>query len=78
MYECIVKRIVVKKLNKLLKEYDGDIDKAKETIRTWLKRVNLVSSCLEKLLAKIDDKELTAEEIEQAIKDLEQLAKEIK
>ena len=78
MYECIVKRIVVKKLNKLLKDFDGDVDKAKETIRVWLNRVNLVSSCLEKLLAKVDDKELTPEEIEQAVKDLEQLAKEIK
>lgn len=77
MFECIVKKIVLKKLNELLKEYDGNIDKAKETIRLWLKRVNLVSGCLETLLKKLDDGELTADEVKDAIKDVQDLIKEL-
>ena len=77
MFECVVKKIVLKKLNKLLKEYDGNIDKAKETLRVWLKRVNLVSECLEKLLEKFDDGELTADEVTDAIKDVQELVKEL-
>lgn len=77
MFECVVKKIILKKLNKLLKEYDGNIDKAKETIRLWLKRVNLISNCLEKLLAKLDDGSLTAEEVTDAIEDVQQLIKDL-
>ena len=77
MFECVVKKIVLNKLNKLLKEYDGNIDKAKETIRLWLKRVNLVSGCLETLLKKLDDGELTADEVTDAIKEVEDLIKEL-
>lgn len=75
MFECVVKKIVLNKLNKLLKEYDGNIDKAKETVRLWLKRVNLVSECLEKLLKKLDDGELTVDEVTEAIKDVQDTIK---
>ena len=77
MFECVVKKVILKKLNKLLKEYDGNIDKAKETIRLWLKRVNLISSCLEKLIAKLDDGSLTAEEVTDVIEDVQQLIKDL-
>ena len=77
MFECVVKKIILKKLNKLLKEYDGNIDKAKDKIRLWLKRVNLISECLEKLLAKLDDGSLTAEEVTDVIKDVQQLIKDL-
>ena len=77
MFECVVKKIVLKRLNKLIKEYDGNIDKAKETVRLWLKRVNLVSECLEKLLKKLDDGEITADEVTEAMKDVKDTIKDL-
>ena len=75
---CLVKRFIVKFVNKQLKENAGNISKVKEVVTLWSSRIKRVLFCLECLLSKLDDNEITAEEIKQASDDINALVQEWK
>jgi hypothetical protein len=75
---CLVKRFIVRFINKQLKENAGNISKVKEVVTLWSSRIKRVLFCLECLLAKLDDNEITADEIKQASDDINALVKEWK
>lgn len=76
MPECIIKRVVAKTVNKALKENADNVSKVKEVVTLWASRIKRVLFCLECLLAKLDDNEITPDEIKQAGEDIQQLIKE--
>lgn len=55
MFEWLVKKIIVGKINDLLKTYKGNIDKARQTLKLWTNRIEKVLACLNSMLAKLDD-----------------------
>lgn len=76
MIEWIVKKVVISKVNDLLKTYKKNVDKAKEMLKTWTTRLQKVLACLEKMLAKLDDNIIDAAEIEEASEDVAKVIKE--
>lgn len=76
MIEFIVKRMICSKVNGLLKKYKDNVSKVKDTLKTWILRIQKVMSCLETLLAKLDDNELTSEEVKQTTDEVTKLIKE--
>lgn len=76
MIEWIVKKVVISKVNDLLKTYKKNVDKAKEMLKTWTTRLQKVLACLEKMLAKLDDNIIDAAEIEEASEDVAAVIKE--
>ena len=55
MFEWLIKKIIVGKINDLLKMYKGNIDKARQTLKLWTTRIEKVLACLNSMLAKLDD-----------------------
>lgn len=76
MFEWIVKKVIVGKVNGLLKQYQGDVSKTKETLKVWSGRIKRVLECFESMLAKLDDNELDADELKQTADEVTKLVKE--
>lgn len=76
MFEWLVKKIIVGKINDLLKQYKGNVDKVRTTLKLWIERIKKVLGCFESLLAKLDDNQLDADEINQTTDEVSKLIKE--
>ena len=76
MIEWIVKKVIVGKLNGLLKQYQNDVSKVKETLKVWIRRIKKVLGCFESALSKLDDNELDADELKQTTDEVTKLIKE--
>jgi len=76
MIEWIVKKVICSKVNDLLKKYKDNVSKVKDTLKTWILRIQKMMSCLETLLAKLDDNELTSDEVKQTTDEVTKLIKE--
>ena len=69
--KCIVKKIVLRTINKLLKEYESNVDHVAEVIQVWTEKLTVITTLLESALNKIEDKELTDEEVGEILSELE-------
>ena len=76
MIEWIVKRVICSKVNSLLAKHKDNVGKVKDTLKTWILRIQKMMSCLEALLSKLDDNELTSDEVKQTTDEVTQLIKE--
>jgi hypothetical protein len=76
MIEWIVKKVICSKVNDLLKKYKDNVGKVKDTLKTWILRIQKMMSCLEALLSKLDDNELTSDEVKQTTDEVTKLIKE--
>ncbi len=76
MLDWLVKKVLCSKVNGLLKKHKGNVDNVKGIVKTWILRIQRVMSCLEALLAKLDDNELTADEVKQSTDEITKLIKE--
>ena len=73
---CILKRFILKRLNKLLDEHKEDMGKARDTVGLWLNRTKAVLSRLESLSDKLADNNVTDEELDQIVNEFQGLIKE--
>ena len=69
--KCIVKRIVLRTINKLLKEYESNVDHVAEVVQVWTEKLTVITTLLESALNKIEDKELTDKEVGEILSELE-------
>ena len=76
MIEWFVKKIVCDKINDLLKKHQGNVDKIKETLKTWIERIKKVLVCFESLMSKLDDNTLDSDELKQTTDEVTKLIKE--
>ena len=76
MMKWIVKKVVVGKVNDLLDQYKDNVDKVRDTLKVWIARLEKILSCFKGLLAKLDDGKLDADEIDQAVAEVETVVKE--
>lgn len=72
---CILKSFILKKLNKLLDEYKSNVSKVRDTVDVWTTRAKRVTTYLESLSKKLEDNELSDDELEEAIEELTSLVK---
>lgn len=75
MIEWAIKKIICGKINDLLKQYQNNVSKVKETLKRWIERIKKVLACFESLLSKIDDDELTTDEVKEAAEEVNSLVK---
>lgn len=76
MFEWIVKKVICGKINSLLKDNQQTVDRLRATLKLWISRLKNVLSCFESLLEKIDDNELSSDELKQTADDINTLVKE--
>ena len=72
---CILKSFITKQLNKLLGEYKDNVGKVRGTVNLWLSRADSLTNCLKGLSQKLEDSQLTDEELEDAVQEIEKLVK---
>ena len=66
MIGFIIKRVICSKVNNLLKKYKHNADKAREVLTLWINRLKKILVCFESMLKKIDDGELSQQELNEA------------
>lgn len=76
MIDWLIKKVIVSKVNGLLKDYQGNVDKVNTILKRWIARLQKILDCCEKLLSKLDDGEISADEINEAAEDITQVVKE--
>ena len=75
---CIVKRFIVRYINRQLAANAENVEKMKGVVELWAARIKRVLFCLDCLMAKLADNEITADEIKEASGEIQELVREWK
>lgn len=70
---CILKRFIIKTINKLLEDYKDNVQVAKDKVWTWMKRSDAVNRFLQGLYEKLSDNALTEEELESTLNEFKDM-----
>ena len=71
----LVKRVILGKVNDLLEVNQTNVVKVKNTIDTWVGRLQKILDCLKNILSKLDDNKLDSEEIDDSVAEIEKVVK---
>ena len=75
MMKWLVKRVILGKVNDLLEVNQTNVVKVKNTIDTWVGRLQKILDCLKNILSKLDDNKLDSEEIDDSVAEIEKVVK---
>lgn len=76
MFTWIVKKVVCGKVNDLLSKYKDDVESVKSTLNVWIVRIKAILQCLENMLKKLDDNELSPDDVKDINEEIKTLIKE--
>lgn len=76
MFEWLVKKILCGKINGLLNDYKGNVDKVRSTLNVWIWRIEKVLACLKSILTKLDDNQIDSDEVKDTVDEVTKLVKE--
>ena len=76
MFAWFVKKVVCGKVNDLLAQYKDDVESVKSTISVWIVRIKAILQCLENMLKKLDDNELSPDDVKDINEEIKTLIKE--
>jgi DNA-binding transcriptional regulator WhiA len=65
-------------LNNLLNTYKSDIDTARKNVNVWLKRAEAITKFLNLLSAKLEDNNLTEDELKSTVEEFKQMLEDWK
>lgn len=75
MFQWIVKKVIIGKVNDLLEVNQDNVVKTKNTIDTWIGRLQKILDCLKNILSKLDDGKIDSEEIDDSGAEIEKVVK---
>lgn len=64
-----------RQVNSLLEVNQGNVSKVKNTLDTWIGRLQRVLDCMKAILSKLDDNQLDSEEIDDSVAEIEKVVK---
>lgn len=67
---CILKKFLLKTVNKTLESYKDDVVKTRETVSLWTNRTRKLLSCLESLSQKLDDNQIDGDELQEVVSEI--------
>ena len=76
MFTWFVKKVVCGKVNDLLAQYKDDVESVKSTLNVWIVRIKAILQCLENMLKKLDDNELSPDDVKDINEEIKTLIKE--
>lgn len=76
MFEWLVKKILCGKINSLLNDYKGNVDKVRSTLNVWIWRIEKVLACLKSILTKLDDNQIDSDEVKDIVDEVTKLVRE--
>ena len=75
---CIIRKFAIKQLNNLLETYKDDVTTARKNIDVWLNRAQAITKYLNLLSAKLEDNNLSEEELKSTIEEFKQMLEDWK
>ena len=72
----LAKKVILSKLNGLLDRHKDDVAETKDTLKTWVSRLEKILGCFRGLLEKLDDGKIDADEIDQTVAAVETVVAE--
>lgn len=75
---CIIRKFAIKQLNNLLETYKDDVTTARKNVDVWLKRADAITKYLNLLSAKLEDNNLSEEELKSTIEEFKQMLEDWK
>lgn len=75
---CIIRKFAINQLNNLLNTYKSDIDTARKNVNVWLKRAEAITKFLNLLSAKLEDNNLTEDELKSTVEEFKQMLEDWK
>lgn len=75
MFKYLIKKYILKHVNKVLSDNEQDIVLKKNLIDTWIGRLERIMACLKKILSTLDDNKLESEEIDSSVEDIKNVIK---
>lgn len=76
MFEYIIKKWIIGKINDLLEDNKNNVDKIKEILSTWITRFQSILTYLESTMKKVDDHTITEDELNECVAEVEKVIKE--
>lgn len=76
MIKWFAKKYVLGKVNDLLEVNQTNVVKVKNTIDTWVGRLQKILECLKNILSKLDDNKLDSEEIDDSVAEIQKVVKQ--
>lgn len=76
MIKWFAQKYLISLVNDLLEEYKEDIDRAKDILKVWIARIDKILYTLRSLLKKLEDNQITDEEVEEVTKEITTCIKE--
>lgn len=76
MIKYIIRKWILKQINNLLSKYETNILIVRNTLTSWITKLELIITIFKRTLTRIEDNKLTDEEIDDTISDIEKTIKE--
>lgn len=76
MIKYIIRKWILKQINNLLSKYETNILTVRNTLTSWITKLELLITIFKRTLTRIEDNKLTDEEIDDTISDVEKTIKE--
>ena len=76
MFKYIIRKWILKQINNLLSKYETNILTVRNTLTSWITKLELLITIFKRTLTRIEDNKLTDEEIDDTISDVEKTIKE--
>lgn len=76
MIKYIIRKWILNQINNLLSKYETNILTVRNTLTSWITKLELLITIFKRTLTRIEDNKLTDEEIDDTISDIEKTIKE--
>ena len=76
MIKYIIRKWILNQINNLLSKYETNILTVRNTLTSWITKLELIITIFKRTLTRIEDNKLTDEEIDDTISDVEKTIKE--
>lgn len=73
MTQCIMRKFIMRALNNLLETYKDDVTTARKNVNVWLKRAETITKFLNLLSAKLEDNNLSEDELKSTVEEFKQM-----
>ena len=76
MIKYIIRKWILNQINNLLSKYETNILIVRNTLTSWITKLELIITIFKRTLTRLEDNKLTDEEIDDTISDIEKTIKE--
>ena len=73
---CLLKKFLLKNLNKFLDTYKSDVESSRKNVKVWLKRAEKITKFLNMLSAQLEDGNISEDELKATIEGLKNIVQD--